>query len=178
MGCFNRRVREQGLLLTGTVGAGKTTVAEEVGALLAARGVPHAVIDLDALRRVWPAPPGDPFNTALELANLRAVAANARAAGARVLVLAGVVEDVAGLEAHAEAAGLPLAVVRLRVAPEEAERRLRERHRADPEGLAWHLHRRGELEAVLDAAGLPGTTVDTTGLTPEEVAERALAAAG
>ena len=38
------------LLLTGTVGAGKTTVAATVGDLLREHGVPNATVDLDELR--------------------------------------------------------------------------------------------------------------------------------
>ena len=75
------------LLLTGAVGVGKTTVADAVGALLEEHGVPGAVIDLDAIRRAWPAPPGDRFHTTIELANLRSVARNYREAGAEVLVV-------------------------------------------------------------------------------------------
>lgn len=64
------------LLITGTVGSGKTTVAETISELLVERGMTHAVVDLDQLRLSWPPPVGDRFNYALELANLRAVAAN------------------------------------------------------------------------------------------------------
>jgi adenylylsulfate kinase-like enzyme len=38
------------LLITGTVGVGKTTVAEAVGRMLAERAVPHAVVDLGQIR--------------------------------------------------------------------------------------------------------------------------------
>ena len=44
------------LFLNGTVGVGKTTVALAIGDLLAAARVPHAVIDVDWLRRGWPPP--------------------------------------------------------------------------------------------------------------------------
>jgi adenylylsulfate kinase len=40
---------ERALFVNGTVGVGKTTVAEQVAGLLAAAGDPHAWIDLDAL---------------------------------------------------------------------------------------------------------------------------------
>ena len=137
------------LLLTGTVGVGKTTTADAVGARLRVRGVPHAVVDLDELRRCWPAPPDDPFHAALGLANLAAVARAYRAAGAERLVLAGVCES----------------------------RRDRDRHAGDPEGLAWHLHRRGELDAVLDAAGVADAEVAVAGLAPAAVADAVLRAA-
>ncbi|MGE0796110.1 MAG: adenylyl-sulfate kinase [Acidimicrobiia bacterium] len=39
------------LLLTGTVGAGKSTVASEVNDVLAERQVPNAVIDLESIRK-------------------------------------------------------------------------------------------------------------------------------
>jgi adenylylsulfate kinase len=62
------------LLITGTVGVGKTIVAAKVGEALADRHTAHAVIDLDCLRTSWPAPPDDPFNLAMELRNLTSVA--------------------------------------------------------------------------------------------------------
>ena len=104
----------QGLLVTGTVGAGKTAVAEALGDLLAERGVPHAVIDVDWLRRSWPSPPDDPFNGGITLRNLRAVARNFLDDGARLLVLAGVVESRAERESYQDAIGVPMAVCRSR----------------------------------------------------------------
>lgn len=170
-------MHEHALFLNGTVGSGKTTTAAAVGALLAERGVPHAIVDLDALRNAWPAPADDPFNNALELANLRAVAANARAAGAQVLVLAGVIEEAAAVPLYRDAVGpsLPFTVVRLTVDPAVAERRLRARHGDDADELAWHLHRFGQLDAVLDLARIPGPLVVTTARSPREVAEEVVA---
>ena len=54
------------LVLTGTVGAGKSTVAAAINDVLAERHIPNAAVDLDAL--VWSGrltargttPPGDP----------------------------------------------------------------------------------------------------------------------
>jgi len=168
-------MREQALFLNGTVGVGKSAIADAVSALLIEHGIPHAIIDLDALRAGWPAPDGDPFNSALELANLRPVAANHRAAGARILVLAGVIEDADEVQLYRDALeGLPLTVVRLTVDPEVGASRLRARHANDVEGLAWHLHRHGELDAVLSAARIPGPIVDTTARSPRQVAEEVL----
>ncbi|MFF1632798.1 adenylyl-sulfate kinase [Leifsonia sp. NPDC058248] len=163
------------LFLNGAVGAGKSTVAAAIGAMLETRGTPHAVIDLDELRRGWPPPEGDRFNFAIELANLRPVAANYVASGARILVLAGVIEEARAIDLYTDAlGGVRPTVIRLRVEPAEAERRLRLRHVGDTEGLAWHLHRHGELDAVIDAAGIPGPIVDTTGRTPEGIAREVL----
>ena len=164
------------LLITGTVGAGKTSVAEAVGDALAQRAVPHAVLDVDWLRRSWPSPPGDPFNAAITLQNLRAVAANFRRAGADRLILAGVVESVAERDAYQVALAMPLTVCRLRAST--VRDRLTARHRADPAGLAWHLNRSGELDRILDAAKVEDVVVDTTTATIKEAAEAVLAAVG
>ncbi len=42
------------LLLTGTVGSGKTTLAWEINALLSELEIGHAAVDLDGLTAQWP----------------------------------------------------------------------------------------------------------------------------
>jgi adenylylsulfate kinase len=166
------------LLLNGTVGAGKTTVAEAAGGLLTSAGVPHAVIDLDWLRRAWPSDPDDPFNLALTLRNLRCVARTYLSAGLARLVLAGVVESRAERARYAEAVGVELAVCRLRADAADVHRRLARRHETDPDGLRWHLARAGQLDAILTAADLDDVAVDASGRTPETVAAAVFAAVG
>lgn len=169
----------EALLLNGTVGVGKTTAAEHVGRLLAQQGVPHAVVDLDGLRRAWPAPAGDPFHHALEVANLRDVAANHVRAGARRLVVAGVLEERAARADYERAVAAPLTVVRLRADVAGTEERLLARHRDDDdEARRWHVHRCGELHAVLETAALDDAVVDVDGLSREDVATAVLRAAG
>ncbi|WP_220447409.1 hypothetical protein [Nonomuraea deserti] len=160
----------EALLITGTVGVGKTSVADAVGDVLSGAGVPNAVIDVDWLRRAWPAPPGDPFNGALTLRNLRSVAANFLAAGAQRLVLAGVIESRADRAGYAEVLGVPLTVCRLHAALPEVRERLRARHTNDPQSLAWHLDRAGELASILDAAQVEDYNVDACAGSPEQVA--------
>ncbi|NJP66298.1 AAA family ATPase [Streptomyces spiramenti] len=169
------RRRPAALLLNGTVGAGKTTTAGAVSDLLAERRVAHAVVDIDELRRFRPASPGDPFRLAVALANLRDVCRNHLALGAERLVLAGVCEDTEQRTRHEEAVGVPMTVVRLRVAPETAAARLRHRHAADPAALAWHLDRCGELHAILDRAGVDDHVVSADA-SPRETAARTLRA--
>ncbi|WP_250036302.1 adenylyl-sulfate kinase [Paractinoplanes maris] len=158
------------LLITGTVGAGKTSAAEAVGDLLTAREIPNAVIDVDWLRRCWPSPPGDPFHGALTLRNLRAVTRNFVEAGAERIVLAGVIESRAERHAYEDALGRPLSVCRLRVALPAVHDRLRRRHAGEPAALAWHLGRSGELERILAAAAVEDTVVDVTTETVPQVA--------
>ncbi|GIE93366.1 hypothetical protein [Paractinoplanes rishiriensis] len=165
------------LLITGTVGSGKTTAAETLGDLLAERRIPHAVIDVDWLRRSWPAPAGDPFNGAVTLVNLRAVAGNFRAAGAERLVLAGVIESRAERAAYQDAVGAPLTVCRLEVDLAEVRQRLTRRHASDPGGLSWHLNRSGELDRILVDARVEDVVVPGAG-PAAQVAEKVASAVG
>lgn len=160
------------LLLTGTVGSGKTTTAYAVGDLLRDRGVPHAVVDLDEFHRLWPASDGDPHNQRLELANLRAVAANYRAAGATYLLLAGVV--VHDREKYEAALGEPVLLCRLRPPPDRVAQRLTVRHEPGNE-RDWHVGRAPELERILDEADTADLTIDVDDETPAQVAARVLA---
>jgi adenylylsulfate kinase len=151
------------LFLNGTVGVGKTSVADAVGSLLTLDGVTNAVIDVDWLARVWPAPVDDRFNFRLALRNLEAMAANFDRAGVRMLVIAGVIENRAQLENYQRVLGEDLWLCRLTVDAAEGIARLRRRHVDDGE-LDWHLHRAGELHRILEASGLDDTVLDTTGV--------------
>jgi adenylylsulfate kinase-like enzyme len=166
------------LLITGTVGSGKTTVADAVGELLVGRGTPHAVVDLDQLRLSWPPPAGDRFNNAMELANLASVAQNYWTAGARRLVMAGVIERRSALPDYERAVGCAVTVVRLRARGDVLAARLHDRHRHDPKGLSWHLSRAPELDAILDQAAVADAEVDTTEREPVDAAAEVLAVAG
>lgn len=165
------------LLLSGAVGVGKTTTAHAIGDELRARDIPGAVIDLDQLRLAWPAPADDRFHSALEHRNLTAVAANYRAAGARVLVAAGVLEERTVRQEYQAALGSPLTVVRLSAPRDLVRARLRRRHEHDPTGLAWHLDRFDELTAILDAAAVEDVQVEV-GADPQATARAVLAAVG
>jgi chloramphenicol 3-O-phosphotransferase len=159
------------VILTGTVGAGKTTTMHAVGALLAERGIPQALVDLDAVRLLHPAGPADPFQQELALRNLGDLSRNYREAGARVVVVAAVVEHAGDLPRYADALGSrdPL-LVRLAVDAEAVRARLDARHGDDAAALAWHRARAPELAAIIEAADLGGLAIDTTARTPAEVA--------
>lgn len=166
------------LLITGTVGAGKTTIAEGGRRPVGGPWRPHAVVDLDQLRLSWPTPAGDPFNHAMEVCNLAAVAANYFAAGATRLILAGVIERRSDLADYQEAVGCAVVVVRLLAHLSLLSDRLRERHSRDPDGLAWHLARAPELTAILDRARVADAEVETSGRPIGDIAADVLAAGG
>ena len=104
---------ERAALLSGTVGAGKTTIGEELAGLLKDRGEPHAFIDLDRLSELWPAPEDDRFNGRLILANLAAIRGTSLRQRTRSLVMSGVVESATSVEKYRTAiGGCPLTVGR------------------------------------------------------------------
>ncbi|MFJ7250713.1 hypothetical protein ACIQWA_39565 [Kitasatospora sp. NPDC098652] len=171
---------QRALLITGTVGVGKTSAADLLGDLLADAGLPHAVMDLDRLCQAWPAPHGDPFNSGLLLRNLRALSANYLDAGVRHLVLAGVAENRAERDRYQAAIGMPLTVCRLTADLPVVHSRLRRRHEADSdlESLPWHLERAGRLDQILVRADVADFTIDTTHVPLAAVASAVLKAAG
>lgn len=166
------------LLITGTVGVGKTTIADAVGDLLREAAVPGAVVDIDWLRNAWPAPPSDRFNSALAMRNLRAISANFLQAGATRLVLAGVVESAADRAAHAQAVGVPMTVCRLHADLDLVRSRLVRRHEHDDDLREWYVRRCAELNEIMDATPVADSLVDVTSATPSEAAAAVLQQVG
>lgn len=163
------------LLITGTVGVGKTSVGEEVSEILTTRQVPHAFVDLDALANSWPTQ--GRFNEELAFRNLASVWANFQAAGAERLVVAFVAESRDDLKRYEEAVpGAELTICRLVASQETREARLRAREVGS--GLSWHLNRTVELENILQAVALEDFCVENEGRSLEAVALEVLQKAG
>jgi len=136
------------LLLTGTVGVGKSTVAAEIDDVLATLEVPNAAIDLDAL--VWQWPPTSKWNNDLMFENLASLWPNYRSRGTTHLVLARVLEDRAELDRYRAAVpGAEITVCRL-TGPEAL--RIERLQRRMPPGPSqdWHVSRTVELDNTLD----------------------------
>lgn len=158
------------LVLTGGLGAGKTTVAVEVGALLEERGTPCSVIDLDQL--CWTSPdPASGLGVADVLhASLAAVLPVHARAGVRRLVLPRLLLGEVDLEGLRDALGdADVLVVELVADPEVRAERLRSRDSGST--LAGHLD---EVEALLPPQGLADAVVATDGRTPDDVAREVL----
>src|SRR5262249_40070689 len=115
---------DEGVLITGVYGAGKSTVAAEISYLLEQRRQPYALLDLDFLgwgvNTFHGRPSGGPFLRR----NLAAVVSNYRAGGISVFVLAYFVSSHDELRGIREAVGVPLRVVRLSVPLPDIEQRL------------------------------------------------------
>ncbi|MEM7168841.1 MAG: hypothetical protein AAF530_01630 [Pseudomonadota bacterium] len=137
------------LILSGPVGVGKSSVGDELSVKLMEQWVPHSFIDLDALAQTFPRPAGDPYGSRLALKNMADVWRNCRAAGARNLIVARVVETAAEREAIAAAVpGSRTTLCHLRAS--EATLLARVRQREMGAGLDWHLKRTLELARSLE----------------------------
>jgi hypothetical protein len=84
------------LIITGTMGAGKTSVLAEASDILVLRQIAHAAIDVDALGLAHL--PSGASNDAVMYVNLRSVCKNYAALGVRRFLLARAIEDRGQLE--------------------------------------------------------------------------------
>jgi nucleoside-triphosphatase THEP1 len=147
------------VLVTGTIGSGKSALAEELSLILHERGDQHALIDLDGLGQCYPGLPDDPYNTRLTFANLALVWPNFRARHIRYAVLAHLVERAAELaEVTAALENAELIVVRVIAPPELCAERLRARE-ISGDLLERHLRRSPVLAKALDELAIEDFTV-------------------
>jgi Adenylylsulphate kinase len=117
-------ISDEGVLITGVYGAGKSTVAAEISYLLEQRRQPYALLDLDYLGWGVNSFDGPAAESPFLLRNLAAVVSNYREGGISVFVLAYFVSSREELQGIREAVGVPLRVVRLSVPLAAIEQRL------------------------------------------------------
>src|SRR5207237_6893986 len=111
------------LVISGSMGAGKTTVMAEASDLLAEQGIAHAALDLDALGIVH-----GPAADDLMYTNLTTVWANYSLAGVTRLLIASAVESKRELDRLRAAVGnAEIVVCRLRAPVSVMEARVRQR---------------------------------------------------
>lgn len=161
------------LIISGSMGAGKTTVMSEASDLLCAAGIDHAAIDLDALM-IGHLPPHAAALTGL---NLAAIWHNYRAFGIRRLLLAGAIESRARLdEIRSSIPGARIVICRLRATVHTMEDRVRWR---EPGTLQSELIERvSVLDAELDASALHDFVVENDQRPVTDVAREMLTMAG
>jgi hypothetical protein len=159
------------LILSGTVGVGKTAILESIHELLIQAREPHACLDADALSLSWPVR-GD-FNQIAMLENVASVWANARAAGATRLVLAAVIERQEDRDAFRSAVpGADVTVCQLEASKDTRMSRLRQREHGT--SLEWHLQRTEKLRDILERAAIHDFVVDNDRRARDEVAREVL----
>jgi hypothetical protein len=163
------------LIITGTMGAGKTTVLGEASDILALRGIAHAAIDLDALGLAHL--PSAAGCDGVMYGNLQSVCENYASLGVRRLLLARAIEDRAELELCSGVVSASNTVVcRLTASIEATERRVRLRE----SGVSQqdYVARVAELNTILDRAQLENFTITNENRRLTDVAHELLVKAG
>lgn len=162
------------IVITGSMGAGKTTVMAEASDLLAAAGVNHAAIDLDGLgighipEGAWPD---------LAYRNLASVWENFERAGATNLLIAEAVETADELERiQAAIPDAEIVVCRLKASPETMQRRVRAREPGMLQDV--FVARVLELESILDQADVEDFALSNDQSSITDVARELLVRAG
>jgi adenylylsulfate kinase len=157
------------IVITGPVGAGKSTTASAISTLLQDAGIRHAVIDMDHLRWVYPEPPGDRFAVRLGYRNLASIWPNLGEVGVACIILADVVESREQARDYERAMpGTSVTVVRLDVSMAEIARRLSGRE--SEKTIAWYLHRAPELQGIMEREEVGDIIIDVDSRDPIDVA--------
>src|SRR5437762_7960300 len=164
------------LVISGSMGSGKTTVLGEASDLLGAAEVLHAAIDLDSLA-LGHLPAAAAASDDLLIRNLAAVWHNYAATGITRLLLSEVLDTAAKRERLRQTIpGAEIVVCRLRATFDTMQQRIRLR---EPGMLQdQFVARIGELEASLDAGRVEDFSVQNDGRSVTEVAREILVRAG
>ena len=160
------------LVISGSMGSGKTTVQSEASDLLVRAEVPHAAIDLDWLSVMHPSPAGG--GDRLMLQNLAAIWPIYAEGGAERLIVATVVGHRSDLEGLRSA--IPGAVPKVCLLKSPRSTRLRRLRIREP-GLFQReaMRKTTELDEVLGRAGVEDFSVDNDdGRSVTEVAREVL----
>lgn len=161
------------LIITGPVGAGKTSAAEAVFDLLSADKTPCAVIDFDWLTAAFPAPAGDRFNFRLGIKNLSSIIPNYISMGIKLFIIPTVIESKDEIETFKELIkGTYIYVIRLTATPATLHNRLDKREIGNL--LDWHKKRALELIDMFESKQLENTIIDTENRSIESIAKEIL----
>lgn len=163
------------LVLSGSVGSGKSTIGGCLARILRDRDMPHALVDHGWLAYSWPVAPDDRWNERVAARNLACVWSNFRSAGAERLIYCRVLEARSLLRNVTGAIpGAAVTVVQLRVLLGLIRQRL---FRREPEP-DWYLDAATALTSRLDASDVADFVVDNGERAPDEVAAEILGLVG
>ena len=159
------------LIITGTMGAGKTTVLGEASDLLALRHIGHAAIDLDALGLAYL--PSTVTNDGVMYSNLQSICRNYASIGVTRFLVARAIEDRAELELFRSVVSASNTVVcRLVASIETMQQRVKMRE----SGVSQreYVARVANLNSTLDGSRLEDFVVTSEGRSVTEVAQEML----
>lgn len=163
------------LIITGSMGAGKTSVLAEASDILSMRHMVHAAIDLDALGLAWL--PSAAGTHGAMYSNLQSVCGNYAALGVTRLLLASAVENRAELElCRSAVSATNTTVCRLTAGIAAMQQRVKTRE----SGVLQRefVARVAILDAILDRARLEDFALINEDRSVSEVAQEMLAKAG
>jgi len=159
------------LIITGSMGSGKTAVMGEASDLLALRGIPHAAIDLDMLGMAHL--PVAAANSDVMYRNLETVWHNYAALGVDRLLLARAVDNHADFErCLAAVAAKEVVVCRLMASVETMQQRVEVRELGVCR--SQYIDRVITLNSALDRAQLENFVITNEGRSLTEVAKEVL----
>ena len=162
------------LLITGSMGSGKTTILSEASDILTARNIPHASIDVDALGTAHLQPTVQ--NNQLMYQNLHSVWENYAHAGLTRLLLARAIEDRAELEQCRTAlSGAKITICRITASLKTMQHRVQTREIGTLQNT--FIAKVAELNSVLDRAHLEDFSISNENRSVTEVANEMLARA-
>jgi adenylylsulfate kinase len=164
------------LVLSGTVGVGKTSVGRAVSDRLTRRRVPHALIDLDWFETFWsPAKELEQREETLHR-NIAAAWENYRNAGAERLVFCRIVETKTVVNWLVEAIpGARPTVIWLTGAADQVLARIRSREAEDPN---WFLNTSVQVAERVVPEDVADHVINVGERTPSQIADEALRLAG
>ena len=163
------------LLITGSMGSGKTTVLAEASDILTAQNIPHASIDLDALgTALLP----DPMQaTQIMYRNLHCVWENYAQVGVTRLLLARAIEDHAELQQCRNAVSpAEIVICRLMASIKTMQDRVQSRDIGILQNS--YVARVAELNSILDRAHLEDFSLSNENRSVTDVAREMLVRAG
>jgi len=163
------------LIITGTMGAGKTTVLGEASDILGLRHIAHAAIDLDVLGLAHL--PSAASNNDVMYRNLQSDCKNYASLGVRRFLLARAMEDRAELElCRGAVSAVNTVVCRLTASIEAMQQRVKMRE----SGVLQreYVARVAKLNVILDRAQLEDFTVTSESRSLTDVAHEMLVKAG
>jgi hypothetical protein len=163
------------LIITGSMGAGKTTVLGEASDILTLLHIAHAAINLDALGLAHL--PSAAGNDRLMYRNLQSVCENYASHGVKRILLARAIEDRAELElCRGIVSATNTVVCRLIASIETMQQRVKMRE----SGVSQreYVARVAKLDVILDRTRLEDFTVTSEKHSPTDAAREMLVKAG
>ena len=157
-------------VVTGTIGVGKSTVAAAMSELLHERSIRHALIEVDSLGEVYPAPdPKDPYSNDLAMTILEHIWPVYLGARITRAVVTMTLENQQELEDLLTAMDSPPAtVVRLTASEETRRQRIQAREFGNLREL--FLEKTSEIEWKMDCFNLGDLTILNDERHPHETA--------